>query len=124
MLFAFLVALCAVLPGGFLRDRFVSQGTILVAMIAIWLIPVHYQRHIILDYDINLTQYMALLFVWIISFVVVWIVLSNLLRRYSKFERYIIRFTDRLTVLVGLYVLLDAISVITILFRNIHPALI
>jgi hypothetical protein len=120
ILLIFLIALSATLPSKYFRDRFVAQGAILVLLISSWLIPVHYQRSILVALGVNPTQFLALIFLWVISFAILLSALSYLIRRSSAVESTIVKFVDRLTVLAGLYLLLDVTSVFTIIIRNLQ----
>jgi hypothetical protein len=124
LLVIFLVLLSMALPARYFRSRFVTQGTVLIAMMSLWLIPVHYQGSILLALDANVTQYMTLIFIWTVSFVTLVALISSMLRRHEWFERSILHFVDRVTVLAILYVFLDLLSVGILLVRNIAPGLI
>lgn len=123
LLVIFLILLSMALPERSFRSRFVTQGTVLIAVISLWLIPVHYQGSILLALEANLMQYMALIFIWTVSFVTLVALLSSMLRRHRWFERSISHFVDRVTVLAVLYVFLDLLSVGILLVRNIAPGL-
>lgn len=121
LLTTFLVVLSMVLPARYFRSRFVTQATILVCVISLWLVPVHYQGSILLALDATVGLYMALILVWIVSFVSILALTSGLLRRYQSFERSILNFVDRVTVLAVVYIMLDLLSVGILLVRNIAP---
>lgn len=120
ILLLFLILLSAILPGKYFRDRFVPQGAILVFLISTWLIPMHYLRPILASLNIDPKQYLTLIFLWVISFVILLSALSYLIRRSSAIETVIFRFVDRLIVLAGLYLLLDVVSVFIIVVRNVR----
>lgn len=118
------VLLATITPRRFLLDRFVPQASILVLVPAFWIIPVHYQAIIIHGLLTNLATtafpaYIALVAMWLITFIVALIDFSIIFRRYPKVDAGIRDVADRLTVLTSVFILLGVISLGNMLVRNL-----
>lgn len=113
------VLLAMILPRRFLLDRFVPQASILVLVPAFWAIPVHYQTRIVTGLTLPVPVYIALVAIWLITFIVALIDFSIIFRRYPKVEVGMRDVADRLTVLASVFVVLGMISLGNILVRNL-----
>ncbi len=95
----------AILPARFLRDRFVAQGSVLVLLTLGWLIVG------MLGLFSNF---------WWVSLYLISMGLSYILiYRYKRLEQFINSFTERLTVLLYVYIPVTLLSVIIVILRNI-----
>lgn len=111
--------LAMTLPRGFLLDHFVPQGAILVLVPALWAIPVHYQTRIFTGLSLSVPVSIALVALWLITFILALVDLSLLFRRHPKVEAGLRDVADRLTVLAWVFIVLDVLSVGYVLVRNL-----
>lgn len=107
------------LPKNLFREKFVSQGAIFVTATFLWIIPIHYQEKIITALYGNLATYYALVGVWAILYFVLLIVLSILLRKYSKFEKSVQTIMERIQPLAAIYLVIDILYIAVIIVRLI-----
>lgn len=109
----FLIILAAVLPARIFKDKFVAISSAFIFLAAAWIVPIHLYEKSIRSWGIK--GMLPLLVLAGISFGV-----SYALVMYSnKFEIYVNRFMQRVTVLAYVYVFIDLIAVIIIVSRNV-----
>lgn len=107
-----LIALSALLPGRYLKDRFVAQATMLVAVSTLWAVFMHYREQILTPESMAALR---LIFAgWLTSIAVGYI----LVRRFGRLEHMVTAAADRLLTLSLLYVGLDLIGLVIVIFRN------
>jgi hypothetical protein len=106
-----LILLSAILPVRFFRQRFVAHGSVVVLLTAVFAMAFHYRPVTGLSartFGIGLALYAALngaLYV--------------LIRRYGRLEAFINAFTERLTVLLYVYITLTVLGVTVVVVRNL-----
>ena len=118
LLIAILVFLAVLIPHRFFRDHFAAQGIIIGYLIILWAISYHY---------ISSAETLSILVkqsrlgwsIWLGSFFVIAIILNFQVIRSSAFQQIIIRFVDRLSVLSTIYIVLNSISLIIVVMRNL-----
>ena len=113
------IVLAMILPRKFLLDWFVPQAMILVLIPAFWVIPIHYQNRISTGLQLPTPVYIALVFLWLITFIISLVDLSIIIRRYTKVASGFRDFADRLTVLATVFIIIGVISLGNILIRNL-----
>ncbi len=102
------ILLGAILPARFLRDRFVSQGSMAVLLTSGWLIAAQYE---IIPFGPPSKRFFLL---HLASIGVSWM----LIHRYKRLEESIDSFVERLTVLLYVYVPIGFLSVVIVILRN------
>ncbi len=99
------VLLGVILPARFLRDRFVALGSVLALLTLSWLIVGR------LGLFSN--------FLWVSLYLISMSMAYMLIYRYKYFEQFINSFTERLTILLYMYVSVTLLSIIIIILRNV-----
>ncbi len=113
VVFFMLLFLAALLPRRFLRSSFSLRGSMLVMMAALWL-GVSHQA-----FDPQAGRTLWVYALALLGFSATIGLLPLLVLRYERFRRAILSFVDRLSVLAGLYVLLDVLSLGVVFLRNL-----
>ena len=113
------VLLAVILPRRLLLDRFVPQAMILVLIPAFWVIPIHYQSRIAGGLGLPAQMYIALVVVWLITFIIALVDLSIIIRRRPKVEAGFLDVADRLTVLAWVFIVAGIISLGNVMVRNL-----
>ncbi len=119
LIIAAFIFICISLPKKIFKDKFLVQGTIIVLMTSLWVIPLHYQTQILssLNWDMRVYQFLAT--VWIIAFFVVMGFVSKLIHSNQKTENLINKSIERVLPLSMIYIFVDAICFLVIVYRFI-----
>lgn len=108
-----LVLFAIILPEKIFRKRFVSQGTVLILLGAIWALLMHYKGD-----DWDLWTKMGLL--KSLGFLVVLIILASIFVAISeKAGKTITTIVKRLTPLAMFYIVMDLLGLLIIIVRNL-----
>jgi hypothetical protein len=126
MVAAFLVVLAMILPGKWFFDHFLPQGVALVIISAIWLAALNFwlwKRLLDALYSAGGEQLPLLalavpLVIWLVSYLAAVVGLSIALRRFTKVEKALLEFADRITVLSAIFLTADVISLGVLGVRN------
>jgi hypothetical protein len=113
LIFIPILLLSVVLPAGLFRIKFVALGTAVAFITSAWFIFLHLNNQVI---EMRQTAVMA---AWAISYLVVLVGFYLLVHRNAKVETAIIRFVQRLSVLSLLYLMIDVVSVVVVVVRNV-----
>lgn len=111
-IFILLTIASVILPAAWLKKRFVSIGSAVAVLTAVWLIVLH-KTNLIGTRD---TTGLAL---WVGSYVVVTAVVYFVIQRNEKANKGVANFVERLALLAGIYIFIDVISIIIVIVRNI-----
>ena len=114
-----LVFVCIALPRRMFKDKFVAQGTIFMFVTFIWIIPVHYQIQILDKLSWNMAIYQVGVVIWIITFFLAIVGMSLMIRRSQKAEQGANTFVEKLAVLSAIYILIDIVGFIVVIYRNL-----
>lgn len=117
MVWAVFVLLAFVLPGRWFRDRFVSLSSVAVFSAAAWAIVVHYNTETVRLWSL---KDFALWFVVCLFSIGAACALVYLITGVDRFVRSV---AERLLVLVYMYVVVDVLSILVVLVRNIQGML-
>jgi len=105
-LFVVLLLLCIILPYEFFRARFLSQGSLLALILAVWSIGVKPQGQIISN--------------WYFKFFIPILIFSIFMTIYShKLREIIENILDKISVLSTIYVLVDLLCILIVIARNL-----
>lgn len=110
VIFLSLVILSVVLPAGWFRDKFVALGTGIVYLSVVWFILAH-----INDRYWDLRQFLP----WIGLFLLSQILFFSLIHYSHKLQSIIVSLVNRVAVLSIVYLLIDLISVLIVVIRNV-----
>jgi hypothetical protein len=113
-----LVFLGAILPARFLRDRFVAQSSALVFLTSGWLIAQQLGRAQFFLFTPPRTMLL-----WLSLYLVSVGVSCVLIYRSKRLEKSINSFSERLTVLLYVYVPITFLSVIIVVLRNVTESI-
>jgi hypothetical protein len=116
VVYALLLLVSMLLPARVFRDKYVSQGSILVLSASVWFVPFHYQYKL---FDLNQIWYVIFIGLWLFSFIGIVLVSSLLIRQKQNFNQWLMDFTEQLTVLSTLYLVTDLAGILIVLVRNI-----
>ena len=116
MVLLVLILLGAILPARLFRDKFVAQGSMVVFLTSGWAIAARYTEIFPFTIFAWLSKRFFLGAVLYLASIGVPYVL---IRRYRHLEEAINSFTERLTVLLYVYVPIAFLSVIIVILRNI-----
>jgi hypothetical protein len=110
-----LILLSAILPAGFLRERFVAQSSLAVFLTSGWAIVAHYKAGVgeILPWTLKTFLLGAALYLVSIG------VSHFLLRFFEPLEDSVNSFAERLTVFLYVYLPMTLLAVVIIILRNI-----
>jgi len=109
--------ICISLPSKIFRDKFVAQGTVLIVLTTLWVVPLHYQASILSGLNWNIRAYQVIAAIWVITYLV-GIVLSFLMIRTNQKTEYLInRSVERILPLSSFYLLLDAVCIMVLVYR-------
>lgn len=110
-----LILLSAILPAGFLRERFVAQSSLAVFLTSGWAIAAHYKAGIgeILPWTLKTFLLGAVLYLASIG------VSYFLIRFFEPLEGSINSFVERLTVFLYVYLPMTLLAMVIIILRNI-----
>jgi hypothetical protein len=113
VIFLPLVLLSALLPAGWFRDKFVALATGIVYLSVVWFILAHI-------YDLTLRYWgLGQLLPWIGLFLFSQILFFFLIHSSHKLQSIIVSWVNRVAVLSIVYLLIDLISVLIVVIRNI-----
>lgn len=113
LLVLFLAALSLLIPAKLYRHKFIAQSTSFLLITTIWLILFR-----LFEDKIDAWGTAPLILLVLVYFVSLGI-FTFLVLRSARFEKALIAFVQRASVLVFIYVMVDVISIFIIVFRNI-----
>lgn len=120
LILVFLLFVCLALPARFFKKHFIAQGTVIFIWTFVMFIPLQYQSYVLeVKLHFYFLVYYLLEVIWVIAYVSGLLLVSWLLRRYSKFEGLIKDFAARVSTLAGFYIAVGALSFVLILYRNL-----
>ena len=113
VIFLPLVLLSALLPAGWFRDKFVPLGTGIVYLSVVWFILAHIN-------DLTLRYWgLGEFLPWIGLFLFSQILFFSLIHYSHKLQSIIVSWVNRVAVLSIVYLLIDLISVLIVVIRNV-----
>jgi len=113
VIFLPLVLLSALLPSGWFRDKFVALSTGIVYLSVVWFVLTHVN-------DVALRYWGFRQFLpWIGLFLFSQISFFSLIHYSQKLKSIIVSFVDRVAVLSVVYLLIDLVSVLIVVIRNV-----
>jgi hypothetical protein len=114
------ILLALSLPKVFRKRSWTTQGTALTLVAFIWMLPTHYSiRQRIMQFLPGIVVQSMVIFIWLLSFAGAAIRSQALLRSNVRLNARFGALIDRLLPLSAFYLLLDAASILLVLFRNI-----
>ena len=108
-----LIALLFVLPERFFSDRFVAQGSMLVLVTSVWAAAFQINVGTVRLWSLKIFLLWSTLYAVSIGIVYV------LVHRYKRLEQSLYAFTERLAVLLYVYIPITILSFLAIVIRNI-----
>lgn len=111
-----LLLLSILLPGNFLKEKFVPQASILVISTAAWSAMYAWYTWHYLELSFSKWGFQA---GFVISYFLTISVLSYLIRRLPRLEASLYAFADRLTVLSTFYLVIGVLSLFVVTLRNL-----
>ena len=112
LLFVGIVLLALILPFRFFREKFAAMGSALALITAVWLIIFHSFPN-----WLEMRQLVPLV-LWAVSYVVVIGASYFMILRQPKAEALVDNFMQRAVSLAALYLFIDFIGIINVVFRN------
>ncbi len=113
VIFIPLLLLAVLLPTTLFRNKFVAKGTAVIFISSAWFIFLHLNGQIIEQRQI------AVLGIWGVSYLLVLAAAILIIQKNQKLEMAIVSFVQRLSVLSVLYLIIDLLSLIVIVVRNV-----
>ena len=86
---------------------------------SIWTAILHFQGAIAWNLNFTVPIYIIFLVTLLVTFILALFIPSIMIRRRDGFENGILSFVERLTVLSGLFIFIDLVSVVIVVVRNI-----
>jgi len=117
LIIAAFVFICASLPRKIFRNKFVAQGTIIIVLTTLWVIPLQYQTSILSSLNWNMRAYQIIAAIWIIFYLVVIVFTSLLIRSKQETENLINQSVEKILPLSSFYLLLDAVCILVLFYR-------
>ncbi len=108
-----LLFLAVTLPGRWLRDHIVFQGTLFVLLSSLWALALHFKFEAF--WAISLSFKMA----WLVTYLVSIGLLSYYARLSQRLEQWVLIFVARLEPLAALYLFLAVSGAIVMVVRNL-----
>ena len=115
ILFILILLAAIVLPGNLLRNNIITASALIMFVLSIWLIILHYNSTWLFSRNI------PILAIWLATLVGTIFLLLFLSKRLMLMQDSIIKIMGRFAVLAALYLVVDALSIVIVLFRNITP---
>jgi hypothetical protein len=94
-------------------DKYLTFGILVIWLLSILAVGAHY------SHVVNLWGFLNIGLLGLLSFVFIILLVSFLLKKYSKVENIIFFAIDRLAILISIYLIIDVMSLINIVFRNL-----
>jgi len=113
LIFVPLLLLAVLLPATLFRNKFVATGTAVIFISSAWFIFLHLNGQIIEQRQI------AVLAIWGVSYLLILAAAFIFIRKNQKLETAIVSFVQRLSVLSVLYLIIDLLSLVVIVVRNV-----
>jgi hypothetical protein len=107
------------LPRHIFRDKFIVQGTVIIFITSLWIIPLHYQTEILSSLKWNMRAYQFTAAIWVIGYLAVLVFFLALIRYKQKSEKIIEKLIERVLPLSFLYILVDAVCFLLLAYRLI-----
>lgn len=114
-----LVLAAMALPRRVFQERRVALVALGFLMTFLWVIPVHFQTTILNRLSWNMIAYQALVMGWLLSYLSALIFFSHRLLRRGEFHQRVIAFFDRLSLLALIYLPIDVICLLVVIWRNL-----
>lgn len=111
------ILLAFILPRGWLLDRFVVNASIFVLISALWMAPVHTFPMIMITLEkINISKEVFWILWAGLYLLAIWDLIM-VARRHVKFSRGVQAFADRISVLSGIFLVVDVLGLFIITYR-------
>lgn len=107
------------LPRHIFRDKFIVQGTVIIFITSLWIIPLHYQTEILSSLKWNMRAYQFTAAIWVIGYLAVLVFFLALIRYKENYEHLIRKSIERVLPLSFLYILVDAVCFLLLAYRLI-----
>jgi hypothetical protein len=121
LLLVVLILIAEILPRHLFLEHFTTQAALVSLLVTLWIIPFHYKVQILAAFPSFENRWVG--FFWLGLFVTLTIGICLLFRRYTKFEQGFQVFVEKLTVVSMLYLIVDVVSLVIIIARNLIFAL-
>ena len=107
----------AILPQRLLKQQIVAQSAFLVPLALFIAVDLHVLPHLsffrFLTYMTN-----SLVLKLLVVFVLPLLIAGHFVRKYQKLSELLVKYVDRITILSLIYVLLDILGILVIIWRN------
>lgn len=113
ILFILILLAAIILPGNLLRNDIAISSALIMFVLSIWLVILHYNS------DWIFSRNLPILAIWLGTLLGTLILLLLLSRRLKPIQDRIVNIMSRFAVLAALYLVIDALSVLIVLVRNI-----
>jgi hypothetical protein len=108
-----LIIIAALLPSKLFRSKFVAIGTIAIIITSIWFILAHYNDEVIRLWGFK--QFVIALLLFLMSLLVPYFIVL----RSTNLRNIIDSIVQRIAVLAFVYIMIDILSIVVIIIRNI-----
>lgn len=113
ILFILILLAAIILPGNLLRNDISIASALIMFVLSIWLVILHYNSTWLFSRNI------PILSIWLLTLVGTILLLLFLSKRLKPMQESIIKIMGRFAVLAAFYLVVDALSIVIVLFRNI-----
>ncbi len=113
LIFIPLLLLAALLPATLSRNKFVAMGTAVIFISSAWFIFLHMNGQIIEQ------RQFVVLGIWGVSYLLILAAAFVFIRKNQKLETAIVSFVQRVSILSVLYLIIDLLSLVVIVVRNV-----
>ncbi len=113
LIFIPLLLLAALLPATLFRNKFVAMGTAVIFISSAWFIFLHMNGQIIEQ------RQFVVLGIWGVSYLLILAAAFVFIRKNQKLETAIVSFVQRVSILSVLYLIIDLLSLVVIVVRNV-----
>lgn len=120
LLWLLLAALAGLLPVKLYRDRFIPQTVAIVLALSIWAVGVHFQIEALANEEVSELSWMS---GWSLGWLAALAAILLLARRWPRLAGSLTGIAERLSLLAGLYLLVDLVALAGLVVRNLMLAL-
>jgi hypothetical protein len=114
IIFLMLVMISIIFPIGWFTNKLVAKGTAIVLIIFFCFIPIHYYQ----NFKTIFVPYRVWAGLWIILGIVAVILTNRVIQRNEVVENRLINLVERIITLSVIFIFLDFLAIVLVLFRN------
>lgn len=121
LFFCLLLLMAFLLPSWLLKERFISQATLVAFFLSIWAVGVHLMIRASLRGEIQEWNG-PLFFAWCLGCSIIFLGTSKSIRIWPSLEKWLIARIDQATLLAYLFIVINILALIFVILRNIYLA--